>query len=372
MDDYYELLGVSEDADVDDIRAAYRDKRAEALEVDDNPKNKNKERDAERGRAEAAALNKAWNVLSDPYQRGRYDQQRASGELDVDDDDEYEDDEEDAAPVAKRPAAKSSSKTQTKAEMRREARMNMTPTVKLPAGMAFPSTRRRIIAMFIDIAVLLVFFIGSQFIVVSMNKSQHRAAYDRVSELNKTDIPEAKDAASDAKKTAGAAEDEYNGLLESKGANAQETKDAKAKWDEKQQIADDKKAAEKKLNDELTKNQNVLAPVQNLVTGIFFLVALLVLMVPSMFGGQTLGKRLQRIRVTKIDGSRAGWKEILQRYTLLVFAAYVLATFLRSPIGALIVVFVATLWTRNPNQQGLQDRFAKTLVLADAEEAEPA
>ena len=28
MDDYYELLGVDEDAPVDDIRSAYRDKKA--------------------------------------------------------------------------------------------------------------------------------------------------------------------------------------------------------------------------------------------------------------------------------------------------------------------------------------------------------
>ena len=39
-----------------------------------------------------------------------------------------------------------------------------------------------------------------------------------------------------------------------------------------------------------------------------------------------------------------------------------------SPVGGLIVVFVATLWTRNPNQQGWQDQFAKTLVLTDVEE----
>src|SRR5580704_618737 len=104
-DDYYEMLGVDEDAPVDDIRAAYRDKRAAALDIDDSPKNKNKDRDAERARAEAAALNKAWNVLSDPYQRGRYDEQRASGATETDDDDV--DDDEDAAPVARKTATKS-------------------------------------------------------------------------------------------------------------------------------------------------------------------------------------------------------------------------------------------------------------------------
>jgi hypothetical protein len=48
-----------------------------------------------------------------------------------------------------------------------------------------------------------------------------------------------------------------------------------------------------------------------------------------------------------------------------VFVAFALSFLLRSPVGGLIVVFVATMWTRNPNQQGLQDRFAKTLVVTD-------
>ena len=33
------------------------------------------------------------------------------------------------------------------------------------------------------------------------------------------------------------------------------------------------------------------------------------------------------------------------------------------PVGPLVIVFVATMWTRNPNRQGLQDRFARSLVV---------
>ena len=92
------------------------------------------------------------------------------------------------------------------------------------------------------------------------------------------------------------------------------------------------------------------------------------MLIPSLFGGATIGKRRQRIRVVRLDGSPAPMGDVFRRYTALVFAAYVLSTFLRSPVGALIVVFVATMWTRNPNQQALQDRFAKTLVVTDVEE----
>src|SRR6266849_6841455 len=88
MDDYYELLGVDEDAPVDDIRSAYRDKKAA---VDTSA--------GDDAKSDVAKLNKAWNVLSDPYQRGRYDQQRHIAG-DDDEDDDY-DDEEDAAPVTR-------------------------------------------------------------------------------------------------------------------------------------------------------------------------------------------------------------------------------------------------------------------------------
>ena len=81
MDDYYSLLGVDADASVDDIRGAYRDPQGRASTPRATP-----------GKADAAKLNKAWNVLSDPYQRGRYDEQRATADgrtatLDVDDGD---------------------------------------------------------------------------------------------------------------------------------------------------------------------------------------------------------------------------------------------------------------------------------------------
>ena len=59
MDDYYDLLGVEPGAATADIKSAYRDKKA-AL-------------DAKGDKGAVARLNKAWNVLSDPYQRGRYD-----------------------------------------------------------------------------------------------------------------------------------------------------------------------------------------------------------------------------------------------------------------------------------------------------------
>ena len=58
MANLYEVLGVERGSTKDELRAAYRAKSATSV----GP--------------QRIQLNKAWNVLSDDYQRGRYDADR--------------------------------------------------------------------------------------------------------------------------------------------------------------------------------------------------------------------------------------------------------------------------------------------------------
>lgn len=352
MDDYYELLGVEEDAPVDDIRSAYRDKKAA---VDTSA--------GDDAKSDVAKLNKAWNVLSDPYQRGRYDQQRVASDDEDFADDDYE--EDDAAPVVRTRSPRAADR----AEKRRNARQPLKPTVKLPAGVHFPTMRQRLVAMAIDMAILIgLFFVGSIGVLPALEKSQHPVAYNAARKLAKTEIPAAHKVTSAAKKADSAADDKVEELTKQPGADASDIDAAKAAAAATQKKADAAKAAEDKLDDELIEQNKVLLPLQNLVTAGVFLVALLVLVVPYLFGRQTLGKETQRIRVIRMDGSPARFGDALRRYGVLVLAALALSLFL-GPTGALVAVFVATMWTRNPNQQGLHDRLAKTLVVADDDEA---
>ena len=90
MSDHYELLGVDPEASRDDIRAAYRE-RLDALKVDPNAKRQPSEAQLAANRGETALLNSAWHVLSDPFQRQRYDANLAAGngtDADADDEDD--------------------------------------------------------------------------------------------------------------------------------------------------------------------------------------------------------------------------------------------------------------------------------------------
>jgi len=326
MDNYYDLLGVDADAPVADIRAAYRDRKAEVSGRDDDE-----------AKADAAALNKAWNVLSDPYQRGRYDEQRAE----AGDSEEGEDDDVvDVAPTLTR-----TSRTNTRANQGKNARAPLQPTVTLPAGLEFATPKKRLIAMGIDVVVLIVLFFGSFLLTNSLEKSKHPVEHHAVSVLP-AQIKDAKSATSAAKKKASKTVDCTKPVT---------TDNDKAYCDA---LANQNKL--QKQYDDATKK---LAPTRSLISGLFFLVALLILLIPSLFGGQTLGKRLQGIRLVRLDGSRVGAAEVFRRYGALALAAFASYTFL-GPVGPLVIVFVATMWTRNPNRQGLQDRFARTLVVS--------
>jgi len=346
-DDYYELLGVDPDAPVGDIRAAYRDKKAAVAE-----------KGTDRAKADAAALNKAWNVLSDPYQRGRYDEQRSQDDGSDESDDSGDDDT--AAVPARRRSAK------TNARPTRETRAGAKPTIALPAGMAFPTVRARRVAMFIDLGILFALFLASQFLMVAVEKSQHATAYNDISTVNKL-ITTAHSKTNAANKTKSGPDQTYTNLLKTKGANAPATQAALAAKKPFDDAATAAKNAENVLNTRLNKDESTLAPISNLVSGGFFLVSLAVLMIPSLFGGATIGKRQQKVRVVRLDGSPARAGDLFRRYAVLVFAAYIFTSFLRSPVGAVIVVFIAAM-SRNPNTQALHDRFAKTLVVTDTEE----
>jgi uncharacterized RDD family membrane protein YckC len=335
MDDYYSLLGVDTEATVDDIRGAYRD-RKDGLDTA-----------TESGRADAVRLNKAWNVLSDPYQRGRYDEQRAAaaaaGTL-------GDDDTPAANGSASRPTGGSPRQNrQQAARDARAARMQTAATISPPEGYRWPAQKQRIIAMVIDLLVLIVIFVGfSQFGAQAVAKSQKpeivnaiTAKDDQITALNKQK--------SDADKAVSADKKANN--------TAQQTIDQKKSDDLKQQIKDTTK-----------QRDDLFAKLNKYFIGgllIAFALGFLYLAIPTAISGRTLGKRFQHLKVLREDGSPLGARGAIVRYGSVVLATLVLYLILRQ-IAGVVVLFGVTLWMRNPNMQGLHDRFAHTIVVSDA------
>jgi uncharacterized RDD family membrane protein YckC len=143
-DSHYELLGVDAGAAKDDIRTAYQEKLANvrAARTKEEETKRPSEDVLRTARDEEARLRSAWQVLSDPVQRGRYDERvgvNGARPADVDGDDADGDDVDgdDTAPESV-PATK---------------RPRRPPPAPLPMaeGLEIPSTGRRVTAALIDV-----------------------------------------------------------------------------------------------------------------------------------------------------------------------------------------------------------------------------
>jgi uncharacterized RDD family membrane protein YckC len=327
MDDYYDLLGVESDAARDEIRAAYRDRKA-ALDAS-----------TETGRAEAAQLNKAWNVLSDPYQRGRYDERLAQGDEDAEPQDVVAD-------VQSNGKGRTSSARPVREP--RQRRPMGPPTISLPDGARWPQPKQRIIAMVIDLVVLFAVVVGLQLLGEQVAKNQHPAAYKQEQQLNNHTIPDDQKAYDNAKK-------------------ASDTAD-KANAPNKQQLDTATTQAKDKLdadNKALSEAQSTLGPWRQTLSILGFVIGFLYLAIPSAISGRTLGKRIQHLKVVRENGAPLGATGALLRYGLLVGITFALS-FVLGPLAAAIVIIGVTMWMRNPNMQGLHDRWTHTIVVADA------
>lgn len=315
MSDYYEMLGVEPGADKDAIRAAYRD----ALEG------------ASAG--DRARLNRAWNVLSDPVQRGRYDEAREEGWLD---DAEDEDGDEEAESAPSRPARQPLGGPA------------QPPTVVLPAGMHLAEKRARGNALLIDFLILFVIMTIAQFAIVpKVYDSRHPEQMDRIERLN-----------------------DRNQELDDRKSEQDKIADGEATdaTDGEKPTAAEQRAAEresKRLDDQIGENNDRVVEIQkdftgtNAIIGIGLLATFLAILVPATaMTGQTLGMRLRKVRVVRVDGSPVGWPGAFARFAVPIAIALLLPT-----LGAILGIGMVLWFFRDRNGQGFHDKLAKTLVV---------
>ena len=159
---HYELLGVEPDASKEEIRAAYRD-RLEDLRAKVEKGRSDQARDG--ARAETARLNAAWQVLSDPFQRQRYD-----GDLESSDEagagGAEEEEEESTAPVPARrrwfePRERDDGGRQGRAQRQRREPVGVPGAEAAPVG-------RRLAALGIDVITMAAVYIGATSLLISV------------------------------------------------------------------------------------------------------------------------------------------------------------------------------------------------------------
>jgi hypothetical protein len=355
MDDYYELLDVPPDAERDDIRTAYRALRDELASGD-----------ADQNRAEVAKLNRAWNVLSDPAQRERYDERLAEyNEAGEDDDEYYDDDDDDGEEPARRPVPRGrKSEPLTRAEQRaeaRRARANRAPTIELPEGLTMAPTRSRLTALGIDLLLLLILFLATYIGGLKLVDNHFPGVRSHRGDLISDENDAIKKVNAD-KKRASEAEDKLDAAKVAKDADAEakaraDVAAARAAQKTDQKVVDD-------LDAEVTKIDKKLTPWDNLVFAAGIFVVLLYTVPSTALTGQTVGKRIRSIRVARLDGSRPGFSTALVRFGTPLLVATFLGVFLKFGLLALAVAVLGMIgWISHPNRQGLHDRLAKTVVV---------
>ncbi len=309
MSDYYELLGIEPDAGKDEIRAAYRDRLEGASQAD------------------RAKLNKAWNVLSDPVQRGRYDDARSEGWLD----DAESESGSGAKVVDRKPTPPA----------RGGARPRPEPTVELPAGMQLADPRARGTALLIDFLILFVIYmVALTTVLPAILKAQYPAETKQIDRIN----------------------EQTNKLDEQKSKQddiAGDDKKSKA-----QQSA--AKAESKKLQKQIDQNDDKVKEIAKdfqgfalLLYGALLAIFLAILVPMTAITGQTLGMRLRKVKVVRLDGSPVGWAGAFGRFVIPLSIALLLPQ-----LGALIGLGMVLWFLRDRNGQGFHDKLARTLVVA--------
>jgi uncharacterized RDD family membrane protein YckC len=365
-DNYYEELGVEPTASRDELREAHRQRVAD-LEAAREKKGVS-EAQLQANRDETARVRAAWNVLSDPFQRQRYDAQLAA-ESESSGDVELVDDDEPASSGAELtgwrkllspPPPKDAGGARNGAgkDAAANRRQRPEPTIALPAGMKLAEPKTRGMALLFDISILIVIFFSVSLIVPRLIQSDYQDIQDRISKT--TDLKDARQSLSDAQtsvnkaKTASAQKSAQKDLTSAQKDYATAQKDAKNAGVPTSRLDDKPKQLQTYLNSLSDKIRTTTL----ITTGLTFALALTYLVPMTVRKGYTLGMRGRRIRVVRVDGSPPGWYAATTRFALPILLALAIPSF-----GVILGLGMVAWGYFDRNGQGIHDKLARTLVV---------
>ena len=310
-------------------------------------------------KADAAALNKAWNVLSDPYQRGRYDEQRvdrrtatttttratttttatpARGRA--------------SAGAPRATAAAPSKRAQGRGEPAASRRSRCPPARTSRRRAKRASSRWSSTSSCCSCS-----FIGSQFVVAAASRSRRSPSV----------VPRRHDALPTRSEADSASNKANKARRRRQGVSAARRRTTPTQQTSDQKASDDAKTADRPTLDEAARRRSKQARRRTsspVIALAFFLGAPVSRRSRARSTGQTLGKRLQHLKVA----ARGRLAARLARRVHALRArssssTFVLVSTCCGPIAAVHRAVRRHAVDAQPEQQGLHDRFAQTIVV---------
>ena len=330
-----------------------------------------------------ARVRAAWNVLADPFQRTRYDAAldtaSSNGDASADDGDIDDDEAIEAASsegqevqltgwrkLMAPPPPKQAKPGAGNGKQPPARRPPREPTIQLPPGMRFAEPRARGMALLFDFAVVLVIYWLALLVVPGVVNSQYSTKVDEIKHLNslhdaqgsindaRSSLKDAKTAAdkTSAQKDLNSAQKDFNSAA--KDVRKDELPGGSALLDSTTPKNSDKIQKQiDKLSDDI-RGATYVASLVVLVGSMLYLVPM------TALTGRTLGMRGRKIRVVRVDGSPVGWYGSFTRFFVPILVALAIPT-----IGPLLGLGMVLWGYRDPNGQGIHDKLARTIVVAD-------
>jgi curved DNA-binding protein CbpA len=375
-ENYYEELGVEPSASRDEIRDAHRARVAD-LEAAREKKGVS-DSQLQQNREEVAKVRAAWNVLSDPFQRKRYDARL--GASDGDEIDLVDAEADDAsvepgtevqltgwrklmAPPPPKNAGSGNGPAKNGNRNGKDAkapaskrRQRPEPTIVLPRGMQLAEPRQRGMAMLFDIAILMVIYTGISFLLPAVVQSDYP---DIVKQIDK--ISAVSSAQSDLT-TAQKADASKNSAATQKDLTSKQKAFDKAVTDAKKENitpASGKKALDTQEQD----LRDSIVGTQYLISFTILVLGLLYLVPVTAKTGHTFGMRNRRLAVVRVDGSPVTWWAAFIRFFVPLAVAFVLLIQL-STLAPLLGLAIVGWSFFDKNRQGIHDKLARTVVVA--------
>lgn len=375
-ENYYEQLGVEPGASRDEIRDAHRARVAD-LEAAREKKGIS-DSQVQQNRDEVAQVRAAWNVLSDPFQRKRYDARLGAPDGDEIDlvDAEADDARSEpgtevaltgwrkfmAPPPPKPTPTKNGANGSSKAKPTNK-RQRPEPTIVIP-GMQLAEPRQRGMAMLFDIAILMVIYTAVSFLLPSLVQSDYPDVVKQIDKIGvvtsaQGDLTDANKA--DATKSTAATQKDVVSKQKAFDKAVTDAKKTGVKPDVRQ--TDTSAATKTALDKQEQDLRDSIVGTQYLISITILVLGLLYLVPITVRTGHTLGMRNRRVKVVRVDGSPVTWWAAFARFFVPLAIAFVLLIQL-STLAPMIGLAIVGWSFFDKNRQGIHDKLARTVVVA--------